>query len=518
MHQSSLKSGFYQVQPGFNRHVVSWFQNDRVAIRRDSVMVHSSSHSPIDSDRVSSNSQGATPSAGQFAQLEVALVPFDPGLPPRLTPADPDAQCDCACFAMEGEAVPPLRAPVSFYLELTPLCNSNCAGCGNVFTERGSQQKTGITPPPLSAGSWAQILKELKPYAYRLKLTGGEPTIHPEFETIVESVSSLQIPFTLFTNGRWQAPERLCSLLNCISCFDGFLVSLHGPTPTAHEAFTGQPGSFAETLTSIRMAIKAKLPVSLSCVITRHNWHLAEEMLKTATQLGADSVVFNRYLGPPTTGLAAGPEELRAAVRSIRALRAAGEHVKFGNCLPACFAPTDQAGCLAGIAFFTVDPWGQARPCNHASLVCGSLVQQSVETIWHSPVMGRWRALYAAQCESCAAFADCRGGCRAQALAYDQEADPLMGPALHSPPERPRVRWAFYDQARPVARFARRTEAFGLLLISGNQLFPVSYDRQPIVDTLDGQTTLQQIQAAHGTSGLALVASLYQRGMIDLRA
>jgi radical SAM protein with 4Fe4S-binding SPASM domain len=481
-------------------------------------MVHSSIHSPIESDLASSSSPGDTASAGELAHLEVALLPFDPGLPPRLTPADPDAQCDCACFAMEGEAMPLLRAPVSFYLELTPLCNSNCAGCGNVFTGRGSNRKVGVTRPPLSAESWAQLLKKLKPYAYRLKLTGGEPTIHPEFESIVESVSSLHIPFTLFTNGRWQAPEQLCALLNGIPCFEGFLISLHGPTPTAHEAFTGQPGSFVETRASIRMAIKAKLPVSLSCIITRHNWHLVEEMVETARRLGADSVVFNRYLGPNTTGLAASPAELRSAVRTVQVLRAAGEHVKLGNCLPACFAPTDQAGCLAGIAFFTVDPWGQARPCNHAPLLCGSLPQQSVETIWHSPAMDRWRGLYAAQCKSCAGFATCRGGCRAQALAYEQEADPLMGLALHSPPERPKARWAFYDQTRPVARFARRTEDFGILLISGNQLFPISHDRQGVIDALDGQTTLRQIEASHGASGLALVASLYQRGLIDLGA
>jgi radical SAM protein with 4Fe4S-binding SPASM domain len=452
----------------------------------------------------------------ELANLVVRLSSSDLGLPPRLLPFDPDTQCDCACFAVEGEALPLLQSPVSFYLELTPSCNNNCPDCGNVFAQSRLHGGADAAPPPLSAAKWDQLLKKLQPYAYRLKLTGGEPTIHPEFETIVKTVSSLHIPFTLFTNGRWQAPERLCALLNGISCFEGFLISLHGPTATAHEAFTRQPGSFVETLANIRMAIKARLPVSLSCIITRLNWHLVEEMVKTAKGLGANSVVFNRYLGANTTTLAAGAEELQSAIHSIEILRAAGEPVKLGNCLPACFAPTSQAGCLAGIAFFTVDPWGRARPCNHASLLCGNLLQQSVEAIWHSPTMARWRALYSAQCESCAALATCRGGCRAQALALDQEADPLMTLALLRTPERPRVYMTFFDQARPVARFSRRLEEFGLLLLAGSQLFPVSHDRQSILDTLDGQNTLRQIQAAHGSKGLALVASLYQRGMVEL--
>jgi radical SAM protein with 4Fe4S-binding SPASM domain len=453
-----------------------------------------------------------------FANLVIHLVPSDLGVPARQSPVDPDTQCDCACFAVEGEALPTLQSPVSFYLELTPTCNSNCPSCGNVFAQQGLHGEPGAVDPPLSAAKWEQLLEKLQPYAYRLKLTGGEPTIHPEFETIVKSVSGLGIPFTLFTNGRWQTPERLCALLNSIPNFEGFLISLHGPNPASHEGFTRQPGSFAETVTNIRLAVRAGLPVSLSCIITRHNWHSVDALIELGKRIGANSVVLNRYLGPDTAGLAASPQELHSAVHLVKAWRAAGEPIKFGNCLPHCFAPTDQAGCLAGIAFFTVDPWGRARPCNHASLLCGNLLQQSVEEIWHSPNMAKWRALYSAQCESCEAFAACRGGCRAQALVLDHDKDPLIGSTLPLPREQPRVEWAFYQQARPVARFARHTEKFGTLLISGNQLFAVSHDGQDILDTLDGQTTLEQIQAMHGSRGLALVASLYQRGMVEFRA
>lgn len=447
--------------------------------------------------------------------IQVRLVSFPIDPPARLGWTGPDAQCDCACFTVEGEALPVLQTPISFYLELTPFCNNRCPQCGNVFTSRGRQTRQRALPRPLEAAEWAQILDKIHPYSYRLKLTGGEPTIHPEFETIVERVARLGLPFTLFTNGRWLAPRRLLTMLTGIPDFQGFLISLHGPTPETHEAFTQCPGSFEETLTNIQKAIQVNLPVSLSCIITRHNWHRMEEMLKLARKLGAMSVVFNRYLGPEVAGLSPSQQELRSAALSIQDMRAASEPVKFGNCFPQCFLPTDQTGCLAGVAFLTIDPWGQVRPCNHALLLCGNLLQQSVEEIWDSPELNRWRNQFATQCRDCAAFSTCRGGCRAQAFLCGQVLDPL---ACHPIPSlnQPLVEWSIYERARPLGRFVSRPEKFGSLLLAGNRLFPVRRELQSVLTALDGQTTMRQIQDKHGAAGLALVASLYQHGMVDL--
>lgn len=447
--------------------------------------------------------------------ITVRLVPFAVDPPARLAWTGPGAQCDCACFTLEGESLPVLQAPISFYLELTPFCNNQCPQCGNVFTSRGRQTRQRALPRSLEAAQWAQILDKIHPYSYRLKLTGGEPTIHPEFEAILASVARLDLPFTLFTNGRWLAPERLLTALKGMPNFQGFLISLHGPTVASHEAFTRCPGSFDETLTNVQKAVEANLPVSLSCIITHHNWHRTEEMLRLARRLGATSVVFNRYLGPEATGLSPSQQELHSAVLSVRALRAAGEPVKFGNCFPQCFLSTGQTGCLAGVAFLTIDPWGRVRPCNHTSSVCGNLLQQSVEEIWDSPELNQWRTQYATQCRDCAAFSTCRGGCRAQASLCSQDLDPLAThplPVFKGPP----VEWSVCEQARPLGRFVTRPERFGTLLLAGNRLFPVRRELQSVLTALDGQTSMRQIHERHGAAGLALIASLYQHGMVDL--
>jgi hypothetical protein len=73
----------------------------------------------------------------------------------------------------------------------------------------------------------------------------------------------------------------------------------------------------------------------------------------------------------------------------------------------------------------------------------------------------------------------------------------------------------FYAQARPMGSYVNQAEAFGAILISGNRLHPVGRNMQGVLDMLNGQFTLEQIDAAHGANGLSLVGSLFQHGMLQ---
>lgn len=411
--------------------------------------------------------------------------------------------------------MPPLSRPVSFYLELTPSCNNNCPACANVFASGTQRRNTGGNPP-LSAAGWRQIVELLRPYAYALKITGGEPTLHPEFLLILEHVASTGIPFTLFSNGRWRDPRRLLDLLVATPSAQGLLVSLHGSGPAAHEAFTATPGSFDDAIRGVRAATRKGIPVTLSCVITARNWTRIDEMIALAHRLGAGGVVFNRFLGDPSDRMAPTPTQLRTAIARVEALRATGAPVKLGNCVPGCFAPTAQPGCLAGVAFLTIDPWGRARPCNHVPTLVGCLPEQSIAQIWHGPQMEAWRRSLSEGCTECALVDTCRGGCRALAAADPSGRDPLMRAPQPEAGRSDPVDVSLCVGSRPVARFSRRAEAFGPLLLRGSQLFVGTHDDEAVLDLFDGQKTLGEIEARYGQRGIDLVASLYYYGMIDL--
>ena len=401
-----------------------------------------------------------------------------------------------------------LSTPILYSLELTAACNNRCLGCSNVF-DRKSQ--------PLLATQWGRILAALRPHIYRLKLTGGEPTLHPEFETIVATLRELDIPFALFTNARWRDPAGLITFLKTVPQCSGLLVSLHGATAASHDAFTGMPGSFIETCANVRRAIAAGLSVTTSSVITCYNWDEIEDIVRLSQKLGANHAVFNRYLGNSLLQIEPGEDQLRQAVEAIDRLWRQGEPVKFGNCIPQCFHPSSSTGCLAGVAYCTVDPWGNVRPCNHAPLICGNLLEQPIEEIWHGEAMNRWRGMIAEQCWHCLELLRCHGGCRAIAMIQGMNKDPLMqAPILEKEPEPPEE-LTLYEGARPVGCYALRAEHFGYVLVRGNRLVPVTAAAKPVLDACDGTTTLLQLRERFGQESLDFVGSLVKKGLIELR-
>ena len=333
---------------------------------------------------------------------------------------------DCACPSLSPEAC-------SYYLELTPDCSNTCPGCLNTFVIKKPSQRSWNGSPFLRAKDWVMLLKKIAPSTLSLKITGGEPTLHPDFDEIVVAVEELRIPFAIFTNGRWSNPQRIVELIQRASCCQGLLISLHGARAEEHEAFSGVAGCFEETVSNIRLATQAGLSVSISTVLTSRNCNSVERIVELADLLHVSQVVFNRYIGPAIAGLELTPQALRTTILRIERLRRAGASVRFGPCIPSCFVASSAAGCFAGASFAAIDPWGNVKPCSHAPLIVGNLVNQSLREIWNSDGMMLWDALVPRRCPACSEYATCHGGCRANALLLQQDRDPLIARALRKP-------------------------------------------------------------------------------------
>jgi len=433
------------------------------------------------------------------------------------------SQCsDCACYL--GGLSPVIQGfhlttPVFYALELTPVCNNRCLGCSNVFivqqekTTRQGQNRNN----PLDANNWRAVLDCIAPYAYSLKVTGGEPTLHPQFQEIILDIDKRGIPYTVFTNGRWQNPRELIDLLKSVSNCTGLLISLHGATPEAHEAFSGVPGSFEETIHNIRLAVDSGLTVVTSTVITSHNWDEIETIADLAKDLGADHAVFSRYSGPCLPLVEPTDEQLTEAVTTVVRLQEEGKRIKFGNCIPQCFVPNSSTGCLAGVAYCAVDPWGNLRPCTHDDLVCANLLEHSVEEIWHGSAMEKWRSAVPEECSICSALPKCNAGCRAMARQTKHGKDPLSKKplAMQEWPQKTRT-LILYESSHPLRNWALRAETFGYVLVKGDRILPVRKDKKSLLDACDGQRTLLEIKAAFGPEGLSFVGALYALDFVEL--
>ena len=409
-----------------------------------------------------------------------------------------------------------LSSPLLYAVELTSVCNNACSGCNSVF-DRG-------VSPAFSHKEWPEILARISPYAQRIKLTGGEPTLHPDFSDVVRSVDKSGILFTLFSNARWRDPSRLIGLLKAADHFGGALVSLHGPDAITHETFTQLPGSFEETCQNIQRATDAGLRVHISTVLTRYNYDRVQDVVELARSLGAQRVVFNRYIGPTSSDLLL-PDafQLHQAVLRIESLRRSASQspqftIRYGNCIPQCFAPSSSTGCWAGIAFCAIDPWGNVRPCTHSPTIAGSILQEPIETVWSSEIMRHWRLRLSSQCKACPILEICHGGCKAVGEIRDVDKDPLMSHLApqerpHPPPE-----LEMHADCRPKLVCRYRPEPFGYALFDGNVIVPVTASAKAILDRLDGQLTLQQIKNDFGQEILDFIGSLYVRGLVELQA
>jgi len=420
---------------------------------------------------------------------------------------------DCACGINVGPIPPVAALPVFYSLELTPTCNNRCQGCYNVFAPN-RQSRDGMIGhrQPLTFAEWQGILARIAPHARRLKLTGGEPTLSPDFARIVRRIQHLDLEFVLFTNGRWLQPDALLDLLSDVPQLVGMLISLHGARARSHEAFTGVPGSFSETVTNIKRAVDRGLPVTISTVLTQANADEIADIVALARELGTEHTVFNRFLGPPLPGISLSDAELVRATRRVDKLRQQGERVQFGVCIPQCLVDNSSTGCLAGTAYCTIDPWGNVRPCNHSALLAGNLLHQPLEEIWHSAVMEDFRNAIPAQCRTCTAFGQCHGGCRAVAMELGLDRDPLIRRPIPDR-ERPPTVLHLPSEARPLARYHLSQG----LLVHGNAVLAVPMENRAVLSILDGQTTLQEIEQQFGQPGLALVGALYQNNMVELQ-
>ncbi len=399
-----------------------------------------------------------------------------------------------------------LSWPAFYALELTPTCNNSCAGCSNVFVRSRSDHPTPGTV-------WQEWLSEFGPHAAGIRLTGGEPTLHPDFLDIVEASCSYGANVTVFTNGRWPDPERLVAAARHRQDFAGFLVSLHGGEAKTHEAFTSAPGSFDETVANIELCVDAGVGVALCMVITRENWGEIDRVVALGKQLGVEHVAFNRYLGRP------GPIEpdqaaLRQAVRRVQTLIDVGESVTFGNGFPQCFSLNSSTGCLAGAAYVAVDPWGGVHPCPRSPTVVGSLRDGTLAELWLSAAMQAWRDRTEPSCSQCAAFSTCHGGCRVLSE-IRPEGDPLCGLPLARFSPRLRAGEVAGD-ARPRLNARIRSADFGFTVIGSGAVLPVDAAALPVLEACDGNSTFDELADAFGDPGWDLLAALWHLNMLIL--
>src|SRR4029079_7932833 len=122
------------------------------------------------------------------------------------------------------------------WVRLTFDCNNRCVFCLDSDTHDGQMRD--------SEEIKKQILDERPHGAPRLILSGGEPTIHPNYVDFIRlGARAGYRKIQTVTNGRmFQYPPFL---EKCMAAgLTEITFSLHGPNPRIHDALVGVKGAF----------------------------------------------------------------------------------------------------------------------------------------------------------------------------------------------------------------------------------------------------------------------------------
>jgi len=176
----------------------------------------------------------------------------------------------------------------TLYFYLTEGCNLACRHCwmGPRFDATGNHY------PTLPVELFETAIREAKPLGLRcVKLTGGEPLLHPHFTRLLEIVRREELNLTIETNGLLCTPEIAAEIAKSPNRFVS--VSIDGTDAATHEWVRGVPGSFEAARQAVRNLVAAGARPQVIFTVMRNNAGQVDAMVRMVEELGAASLKFN---------------------------------------------------------------------------------------------------------------------------------------------------------------------------------------------------------------------------------
>jgi SynChlorMet cassette radical SAM/SPASM protein ScmF len=336
------------------------------------------------------------------------------------------------------EGIPPLRA---FYLYMSNSCNLACRHCWITPHFVNGKPDPGDV---IDFDALKSAVKEAKPLGLSsVKLTGGEPLLHPRYIDIVDMLTEEGMNLNMETNGTLMTRELAQHLKNNSNM--GFLsVSIDGANAETHDPFRGVEGAFDAVLRGLDYMVEAGYNNCQVIMSVHHgNRNQVADVVELAIEHGAGSVKLN-----PVTNSGRGAamhergegldfEEHLELERWLRAdlrpsLRDRGVNLGVVINIPLALMPISEiirrkgsTGDCGVRGILGVLGAGEIALCGIGrtipELVYGQLGVDSIREIWfhHPAILELRRVLDATEdfpgvCGTCNMAQRCRTGCVAQ--------------------------------------------------------------------------------------------------------
>ena len=318
--------------------------------------------------------------------------------------------------------------PETLTIAITGACNLHCVHC---WVDAGPSSATASVP----TASIQQIIEEFAVLGgAAVRLTGGEPLLHPDWLELLRIVDRAGLQVMLQTNGMLFSTDNLQALQDLKLTHLSIQISLDGASATTHDLVRGE-GAFEQTLQGLQRLVAAGFGQAVALFFTemRHNLHELPDLLQLAERLGLGSVSSGSLVicGRAGEGASIAPPdpeqyqpllELHRQDAQFRKL-----YAKLGRiaALEWCAGDNAQPGCS-----FVKNPYLTATGVLYPCLLCHAdnysvaavfekgLAAALIEGVplWSElQELSQQRVGAISACQSCALLKSCAGGCMGRA-------------------------------------------------------------------------------------------------------
>ena len=333
----------------------------------------------------------------------------------------------------------PILPPIGMLAELTHRCPLQCIYCSNPLELLKANRE-------MTTASWLSLFEQAADLGVlQIHLSGGEPTLRPDLETLIATLRRRGVYTNLITAGVGIADGRIEAMAD--AGLDHVQVSFQGAFASTTEKIGNSRGSHEKKIEAARRFRAAGLPLTINAPIHRHNMHEVPDFIDLALELGAErlEIANVQYAGWALLNRNALMPAREAVQREVEIVRQAQEELH--GILAVDFVTPDYFAvypkpCMGGWArdAFMVAPDGTVLPCHAAGTIPGLVFDRfgdkNLSDIWHSsPAFNAFRGTdwMADPCRTCDRREIDWGGCRCQAMAIAGNAAATDPACIKSP-------------------------------------------------------------------------------------
>lgn len=188
---------------------------------------------------------------------------------------------------------------LSFYV--TDGCNLTCRYCW-AGSRQPSEDSARRYLPVDRIG--AAVREGLPLGLQSVRLSGGEPLLHPDIERLIDQLENLELAIEIETTGHGLTPLRAARLAHLRRC--SVLIALDGINAVTHDAIHHAPGSFDIAVQAVKLLSTAGIAPQIVTSVMRSNINQVPALIRLAESLGAASLrlvmINTRLAGYQITG------------------------------------------------------------------------------------------------------------------------------------------------------------------------------------------------------------------------